>query len=70
MEKQSPKGLGNNRLIHKSQNKRNWEKELEKCIASPYYFYTNYVMIETEDGLQRATTRMTEEEFNKAYYGK
>ena len=36
-------------------------EELEKCKESPYYFFTHYWQI---DG-KAATTRLTEEEFNK-----
>lgn len=46
-----------------------WQEEYKKCISSAYYFYINYVMIETKNGLQKTTTRMTEEEFNRAYSG-
>ena len=52
-----------------SKSKREWEEEYKKCISSPYYFYINYVEIETSEGKQKVTTRMTEEEFNKTYHG-
>jgi hypothetical protein len=53
-----------------SKDKRYWEKEHKKCVSSPYYFYTNYVEIKEADGtVRKATTKMTEEEFNKAFYG-
>jgi hypothetical protein len=52
-------------------NKRYWEEEYKKCVSSPYYFYINYVKIIGPDGeLIVPDTRMTEEEFNKAYNGK
>lgn len=44
-----------------------WEEEMEKCVSSPYYFYTHFIHIKTEDGLKPATTRLTEEEFNKYF---
>lgn len=50
--------------------KRQWEKEYKKCMSSPHYFYTNYVVIQGPEGKVKPTTRMTEEEFNKAFYGK
>lgn len=34
--------------------------ELQKCMESPYYFFTNYLTINGE----RAWTVLTEEEFN------
>jgi len=49
---------------------RFWEEEHKKCVASPYYFYINYVKIVGPDGeLMSPYTRMSEEQFNKAYYG-
>ena len=42
-----------------------WEEEMKKCSASPYYFYTNYVIVQTPEGPQKATTNLTEENFNK-----
>lgn len=43
----------------------NWEEEYRKIIASPYYFYTRYLVMLPEN--ISPTTRLTEEEFNKAY---
>ncbi len=43
-------------------SKEHWDDELEKCKASPYYFYTNYYTTVNGD---KATTRLSEEEFNK-----
>jgi hypothetical protein len=39
-----------------------FKEELEKCKESPYYYFTNYYIINGE----KATTRLTEKEFNKA----
>jgi hypothetical protein len=51
-------------------SKRQWEEEHKKCVSSPYYFYINYVKVIGADGeLIAPDTRMTEEEFNKAYEG-
>jgi hypothetical protein len=36
------------------------QEELKKCQESPYYFFTNYFLV---DG-KKPTVRMTEEEFN------
>lgn len=42
--------------------------ELSRCIKSPYYFATNYLTITTKEGnIQKFTTRLTEEEFNKRF---
>ena len=38
-----------------------WEAEKQKCIESPYYFFTNYC---TTNG-EKCTTPLSEEEFNK-----
>lgn len=38
-------------------------EELDKCKQSPYYFYTNYWTING----QKATTMLSEEEFNKIF---
>ena len=46
----------------------NWEEELNKCIKSPYYFYTKYCKIETENGTVNAKTRLTEKVFNEKYF--
>ncbi len=40
-----------------------WKEEMDKCIESPYYFYTTYFMV---DG-KKATTFLSEEEFNKSF---
>lgn len=45
----------------------NWEEEMQKCNTSPYYFYTNYIVVETPEGPKKATTCLTEEEFNKQF---
>lgn len=42
-----------------------WKKEMDKCAKSPYYYYTNYLVI---DG-KRCTTNLSEVEFN-AQFGK
>lgn len=53
-----------------NKDERYWEEEHKKCVSSPYYFYINYVKIKEADGtIRKATTRMTEEEFNRAYSG-
>jgi hypothetical protein len=39
---------------------RDWTEEMQKCIDSPYYFYTNFCVV---DG-KLPETRYTEEEFN------
>lgn len=38
-----------------------WEEEERKCIASPYYFATNYLTLNGKPFI----TLMTEEEFNE-----
>lgn len=40
-----------------------WDIEYQKCKNSPYYFYTNYFLI---DG-KPATTCLTEAEFNEQF---
>jgi hypothetical protein len=53
-----------------AQDKRDWEEEYKKCVSSPYYFHINFVGIKEADGtIINATTKMTEEEFNRAYSG-
>lgn len=42
----------------------NWVEEKEKCANSPYYFFTNYCLI---DG-QKPTVIVSEEEFNKRFW--
>ena len=37
-----------------------WEAEKQKCIESPYYFFTNYCTVNGE----KCTTFLSEEEFN------
>lgn len=39
------------------------ESELKKCLESPYYFATNYLMINDE----KFTTNLSEEEFNSRF---
>jgi len=39
---------------------KDWKEEMQKCLDSPYYFYTNYCKVNNES----ATTRYNEEEFN------
>jgi len=39
------------------------QSEIDKCKASPYYFYTHYFMINGKP----ATTTISEEEFNKHF---
>jgi len=46
-----------------------WKEEIEKCKASPYYWYTNYCYVHTVDGPKLATTRLSEEDFNKLFQG-
>lgn len=46
-----------------NQNLDFWQSEMEKCKASPYYFYTKYVLV---DG-KPFTTNLTEEEFNEEF---
>ena len=43
-----------------------WKEEMQKCIKSPYYFYTTYVIVNN----QPATTRLSKEEFNKIFLKK
>jgi len=45
----------------------NWGEEYKKCMDSPHYFATKYVMIKTEKGCIPFTSRFTEKEFNKAF---
>ncbi len=40
---------------------KDWQEEMQKCIDSPYYFYTSYCKVEGVD----ATVRYTEEQFNE-----
>ena len=47
-----------------------WQEELDKCLKSPYYFYTNYVKVQSKDGVVNATTLLSEEDFNKKYFKK
>ena len=42
---------------------QDWEKEFEKCKASPYYFATTYYMINN----QPFTTHLSEDEFNSQF---
>lgn len=41
----------------------NWKEELERIKNSPYYFYTNFFIVEGRP----ATTHLNEEEFNKEW---
>lgn len=41
-----------------------WTEEFKKCIESPHYFFTNYVLI---DG-KRPETFHTEEQFNEMFF--
>lgn len=43
--------------------KRQIQTELNKCKASPYYFFMTYM---TVDG-QKPSTSLTEEEFNREF---
>lgn len=44
------------------------KSELQKCIFSPYYFATHYLVIGTKDGKPiMFTTWLTEEEYNKQF---
>jgi len=43
---------------------KDWREEMQKCLDSPYYFYTEYCKI---NGTQPCTTRYTEEEFNQMF---
>lgn len=38
-------------------------KEIDRCIDSAYYFYTNYLTFNNK----KATTRLTEKEFNEYF---
>ena len=44
-----------------------WEEELNKCLKSPYYFYTNYMKVKTKEGIIDLKLKLTEEEFNEKY---
>lgn len=37
-----------------------WKEEYQKCLASPYYHYTTYFLVNGKP----ATTHLTEEQFN------
>lgn len=41
-----------------------WKEEIDKCANSPYYYFTNYCTFNGE----KATTLLTEEEFNKEFF--
>ena len=44
------------------------EDEYRKCIASPYYFATNYLTISRDGGVKsKFTTLLSEDEFNKQF---
>lgn len=47
--------------------KKKDKKELKKCIESPYYFATNYLLIKTPLGYQAFITKYSEKEFNNFY---
>jgi hypothetical protein len=40
-----------------------WEKEMQKCKASPYYFATTYL---TQNG-EKFTTQLSEKDFNEMF---
>ena len=40
-----------------------WKKEMEKCKASPYYYFTTYWIVDGKPGV----TPLSEEEFNEEY---
>lgn len=42
----------------------NWEREMQRCKESFYYFYTNYVIVNGKP----ATTRLPEEAFNRLVF--
>lgn len=42
-----------------------FSEEMDKCLASPYYFATTYLTVKQKDGeAKQFTTILTEEEFN------
>jgi hypothetical protein len=43
------------------------QSEYDKCMNSPYYFATRYIVIHTNEGNIPFTTHLTEEEFNKQF---
>jgi hypothetical protein len=47
----------------KKPEQQNWEAELKKCMESPYYYMTSYVIIDGKPFI----TCLTEEEFNKFF---
>lgn len=51
--------------MKKEMTEEQMREELEKCKASPYYFYTTYFQVNG----QPATTRLSEEEFNREFFG-
>jgi hypothetical protein len=49
----------------KRKNIVNWEQEIEKCKASPYYFMTRYYTVDGEP----FETLLSEAEFNRLFNG-
>lgn len=43
----------------------NKNEEIQKCLNSPYYFFTTYCIINNK----KAKTIFTEEEFNRIFKG-
>lgn len=41
--------------------------EFKKCMDSPYYFATNYLKVNTVQGIKPYETVLSEEEFNKVF---
>jgi hypothetical protein len=47
-------------MSNEKKENKNWHEEYLKCRVNPYYFYTQYFLINGE----KAKTHMTEEQFN------
>ena len=41
--------------------------EFEKCKNNPYYFATNYLTVNTINGVKPYTTILSEEQFNQVF---
>jgi DNA-directed RNA polymerase subunit RPC12/RpoP len=51
----------------KIMNKEEIKKEVDKCVNNPYYFATNYLVIKRGNSRINFTTKLSEQEFNKAF---
>lgn len=51
-------------IVGKMITDEKWLDELQKCMDSPYYLFTNYITVNNE----KVKTFLTEKEFNTIFY--